>query len=304
MSISIVIVNFNTGHRLQECISGLLKEESQHIEKIVIIDNDSTDSSEIISTNDNKILLIKNTINIGFASACNQAALGLKSEFILFLNPDTIMRPIDVEMIDKFLSSSEAKRIGAYGVQQFGESSEISRHCCRFPTVLHFIFLSLGWTRIFPKLGHVMSYWDHKSSRKVDHVIGSCYAIRTTLFHTLNGFDERFFLYYEDLDLSKRVVQKGWDIFYDSSVSIAHFCGASSKNVPVQRTFRSLQSKLLYVQKHQGQLQYYFLLLVNIVLELPLRSIFFGFTLKFRSLFNNLHAFLLLIFWVCKINKF
>ena len=304
MSISIVIVNFNTGSRLQECISGLVKVESHHIEKIVIVDNDSKDGSEKISTNNNKILMIKNKSNIGFASACNQAALGLKSDIILFLNPDTVMRPIDVEMIDKFFSSSGAKNIGVYGVQQLGESSEISRHCCRFPTVLHFIFLSLGCTKIFPKLGHVMSYWDHKSSRKVDHVIGSCYAIRTSLFHNLNGFDERFFLYYEDLDLSKRVVEKGWDIFYDSSVSIAHFCGASSKNVPVQRTFRSLQSKLLYVQKHQGQSHFYFLLFVNLVLELPLRSIFFAFTLKFRSLFNNFHAFLLLIFWVCKVNKF
>ena len=87
MSISIVIVNFNTGSRLQECISGLVKVESHHIEKIVIVDNDSKDGSEKISTNNNKILMIKNKSNIGFASACNQAALGLKSDIILFLNP-------------------------------------------------------------------------------------------------------------------------------------------------------------------------------------------------------------------------
>lgn len=295
--LSIVIVNYNTGKLLENCLESIYRTPCDVIDNVVVVDNDSKDRSADFLRQQNKITLISNQENLGFGHACNQGAALINADYILFLNPDTIISSEAMSAIVGRLSAADNKKIAVCGLKQVDQDNNVSRHCCDFPTLTNFLSRSVGITSIFPSLGHVLSNWDHLNSREVNHVIGSCYAIRRDVFEDMNGFDERFFLYYEDLDLSKRVVTAGWSIYYHSDHILQHCCGGSSKKVPVVRLFRSLQSKLLYADKHLGSTQAYLLLTVNVLFELPIRCLLSILSLSPSNLKSTVFAFTLLLNW-------
>jgi GT2 family glycosyltransferase len=296
-NLSIVLVNYNTGKQLKDCLESINSSPCHFLDKIVVIDNASTDGSLKFLKKNNDVKVIKNKENLGFGRACNQGAACVDSDYILFLNPDTIITADSISAIVCRLYYGKEDNIAVCGLKQIDQENNVSRHCCEFPSMVDFLWRSIGLTSIFPRLGHVLTEWDHLESREVDHVIGSCYAIRRDVFEELKGFDERFFLYYEDLDLSKRVMLSGWKIFYDAEHQLTHFCGGSSKSVPVQRLFRSLQSKLIYVDKHHGIHQFKLLLFFNLFIEFPLRIILNICNLKLTNFNNTFSSFLLLIKW-------
>lgn len=112
--------------------------------------------------------------------------------------------------------------------------------------------MSLGFDKLLPNIfpAHFMTEWDHLDSRVVDQVMGSFLLIRKDLFKRLNGFDERFFVYYEDADLSLRAKQNGYLSYYLSAASVYHKGGGVSEKVKAQRLFYNLRSKILYSRKH------------------------------------------------------
>jgi GT2 family glycosyltransferase len=295
---SIIIVNFNTGEYLRNCIEGILKGNTDILEKIVIVDNNSSDNSlQSIKSFSDKLLVVKNNLNLGFAKACNIGAQKCNSEFLIFLNPDTIVDIQQLQKTLKFIEENPQKKIGVCGVRQINEYGETSRHCCKHPNILNFISLSIGLHKILKNSSHVMEAWNHDSSRNVEHVIGSCYFIRNKIFKELNGFDERFYLYYEDLDLSTRVRLAGWNIYYYADAKIQHFCGGSSRNVVDIRLFRSIQSKIIFIDKYYGPLQGFFLFLVSITFEFFIRTTLSILKLDISEAKNVFSGFILLITW-------
>jgi GT2 family glycosyltransferase len=260
--IDIVIVNWNSGNFIKDCISSINNYSNGLIKQIIVIDNNSTDYSDISIKGMPNVNLIKLESNYGFAKACNIGSSYSKSKYILFLNPDTTVYSGVFERVFAFMEDKNNIRTGICGVQQINKNKDISRHSNTFPTIFSYVFMITGLSNVFPRLGHVMKYWDHKESRKVDHVIGSFYFIRSAVFEMANGFDERFFMYLEDLDLSYRVKELGWDSMYLSDVKIMHYAGGSSKRVKAKRLFYSMQSRLLYVEKYFGKKSYFLVLML------------------------------------------
>ena len=255
VGLTIIIVNWNAGKQLLQCVRSVLESERNIfvLENIIVVDNDSSDDSlKFIINIDTHIRIIKNKINLGFAKACNQGAKDCKTDYILFLNPDAKLFERSIETPINFMEKQENKEVAIAGLQLLDEKGKVSRNCARFPTPTRFIAKALILDRLFPKYfpGHFMTEWAHNNTRTVDQVMGSFFFIRAKVFKRLKGFDERFFVYFEDVDLSYRVHKIGLRSVYISETNAYHKGGGTSEQVKAKRLFYSLQSRILYYYKH------------------------------------------------------
>jgi len=269
--ISIVVINWNAGEQLLDCVRSILKNDEGNVSEIIVIDNDSSDGSELKVQNLEKVSLLRAESNLGFAKACNLGAGKTQSEYLLFLNPDTKLYPDTLEHALSFMQSSENQQIGICGVQLLDENDQITRTCTHFPNFYSAAAHSLGISRVFRNTGYFMSGWDHKTTRIVDHVIGAFFLVRRDLFIELGGFDERFFVYLEDLDFSYRARQAGWKSVYLTDVKIFHAGGGTSRQVKHKRLFYSLRSRILYAFKHFHKWQAWSLLFLTCLIEPQVR---------------------------------
>jgi GT2 family glycosyltransferase len=247
---------------------------------VVVVDNASWDQSIAEITNlDLPLTIIYNPVNLGFGAACNIGAKNSRADFLLFLNPDTRLFEDSLSRPLAFMTQPRSRRMGIVGVQLLDEYGQISRSCTRFPTPAHFLAKSLGLDRLFPRLfpSHFMTEWDHYDSRNVDHVMGAFFLVRHALFEMLGGFDERFFVYLEDLDFSLRAWQSGWSSFYIAEVQAYHRGGGTSEQVKALRLSYSIHSRVLYSYKHFSWAAATGLLLVTLLLE-PLARLGFSVT--------------------------
>jgi len=244
----VVIVNWNSGHRLQQCVDSLAGAN-----KIVVIDNASTDDSATsLSASGLPLEVILNERNRGFAAACNQGATRGTSKYILFLNPDTSLSPNALVTAIRFMNSRAASDVAICGLRLVDAMGNTQPSCARFPRPSHLIGRSLGIDRVAPRVipPHLMLDWKHDERRYVDQVMGACLLIRRAVFEELHGFDERFFMYFEELDLSLRARRKGWRSMFLPDASVFHEGGASSDLIPATRLFYVLRSRILYAYKH------------------------------------------------------
>jgi GT2 family glycosyltransferase len=252
--VTIIIVNWNAGSLLSDCLLSIKQFGGHDVAKVVVVDNGSTDGSvEAIERLEIPNLeTVRMHENVGFARACNQGASRVSTDFMLFLNPDARLSEHTLENALKAMTNKLPSRVAIVGAKLINSSGQVSRSCVRFPNTRRFLAHSLGIDRLAPKLGYSMADWDHTESRDVDHVIGAFLLIRTAAFVEAGGFDERFFLYLEDLDLSREVSRHGWCSWYESTSVAFHVGGGTSSQVKPQRLFYSLRSRVLYSKKHLG----------------------------------------------------
>lgn len=198
------------------------------------------------------------------------------SEYLLFLNPDTYIYESSLAVPLAFMQQPENARVGIVGIQLIDENNHIARSCARFPTLGVFVAHVMGINRLpgFRHLNMHMVNWGHNRTGSVDHVIGAFYLIRRSLFESLGGFDERFFVYLEDLDLSLRAHQAGWSSYYLAESRAFHEGGGLSRQVKSHRLFYSLRSRILYGFKHFKPWQAWALFGTTVALEPICRSIF------------------------------
>ncbi|MDP2794825.1 MAG: glycosyltransferase family 2 protein [Sulfurisoma sp.] len=254
-----MIVNWNAGEFLAQCLGSLLAADCSgvRIARIVIIDNASTDGSmEGLAGLDGRIRLVVNTTNLGFAAACNLGAADSSADYLLFLNPDTRLFRESLSLPVTFMEQPRNAGIGICGIQLLDDRGLPARSCARFPTTRSLIHHMLGLDRLLPNgfPSHFMADWDHATSRCVDHVIGAFFLVRRTLFERLGGFDERFFLYWEDLDFSLMAHGLGYRSYFLAEAGAYHKGGGTSGRIRARRLFYSLRSRLLFSGKHFGRL--------------------------------------------------
>lgn len=271
-SLDIIIVNWNAGRQLRDCLESIVtsKKNSFILNQIVVIDNASTDDSARNLEDINLPLkVIFNSKNIGFGAACNQGAKETKADYLLFLNPDTRLFPDSLCQPITFMETIEANNIGICGIQMIDTQAKIHRHCSRFPTFKNFFARITGLSHMFPQIfpQYVMTDWDHSSSRKVDHVIGAFFLVREKLFKQLHGFDENFFVYYEDLDFSYRAALAGWNSYYLAQVQAFHKSNGTTDQIKATRLFYSLRSRIQYVYKHFSFVQATLISLLMLTIE-------------------------------------
>lgn len=299
--ISIIIVNWNAGLQLAELVSSISQYHHDLVSSVIIVDNASTDNSlaQIRDPQDLpfKLQLIHNADNRGFAKACNQGAAIAASEYLLFLNPDTRLFENSLPAPLNFMRQPENVDVGIVGIQLLNEQGDVAKSCARFPSLRLWMAQVLGLDRVrwLRHLGVHMNDWPHDKTRNVDHVIGAFYFIRRSLFELLGGFDERFFVYLEDIELSLRASKSGWKSFYLTDGQAFHAGGGTSRQVQAHRLFYSLRSRLLYGFKHFGRLQAWTLVLVTLVLEPISRSIFSMLRGSRQDMRNNFLAYHMLL---------
>jgi len=270
--LDVIIVNWNAGKQLRECLLSLTLSKAANVKlsRIVVVDNASADNSLAgIDSLPFPVEIIRNKSNAGFAAACNQGAKGSSSEYILFLNPDTLLEQNSLDIPGEFMARKENSGVGIVSIQLVDESGIVSRTCTRFPTPLMVFFAITGLDKLFPErfISFFMSEWDHGESRQVDHVIGAFYLVRRSLFEALGGFDERFFVYLEDLDFSYRTRSAGWSCYFLAEAKAFHKGGGTSDQVKARRLFYSLRSRILYGYKHFNRGVAFLLMLGTLLLE-------------------------------------
>lgn len=255
--VRIVIVNWNGGDQLVLAVNAVCASRltAGVAIEVTVVDNGSLDNSlswlrqeDVAGT----LALIELGKNTGFAHACNVGASDFSGEFLLFLNPDTRVEPDSIQQAIAVFEDDAAGAIGIVGIQSIGDGDQIQQTCARFPSARHFLNEALGFASLAPRWfpGLHRRDFDHAGSRVVDHVIGAFYLVRTKLFRRLGGFDERFFVYLEDLDFSRRAKDAGCSCFFLADARMYHKGGGASETVKDRRLFYSLRSRIFYVFKH------------------------------------------------------
>ena len=296
--VSIIIVNWNTGNLLDKCLLSISRFSNSLVKSVVVVDNNSDDQSYNCVKLYKNVELIRLEKNYGFAKACNIGAKNCNSDYFLFLNPDARLTKLTLVGLVEYMDSPESKDIGISGAQLLDNNGQVTYSCSRFPSLSRYLFYSIGLVKIFPSLGSPMRDWSHASNREVDQVMGALFFVRSSLFYSLKGFDERFFVYMEEVDFSFRAKLQGSKSFFLASVNAYHVGGGSSDKVKAKRVFYSRRSRILYMAKHYSIFQTIATIFISISIE-PLSKIIFGIIkLSMFSVIESIQSYLMLLRWL------
>ncbi len=276
-SLDIVIVNWNAGGQLLDCIRSLEALQTEpvfQVSRCVVVDNASADhSADELGPFPFDLAFVRNLENRGFGSACNQGAAIGQADYVLFLNPDTMMFPDSLAKAISFLENPQNRRIGILGIQLVDKDCNVQPSAGRFPTPESLIYQMIGLDRIWPARfpPFAQTDWDHKESREVDLVQGAFLLLRRAAFDELKGFDEQFFMYFEDVDLAHRAREAGWSIWYFAEAQAFHRGGGVTESIKADRLFFWLRSRAQYAAAHFGKLTCAAVVLTSLSLELVSR---------------------------------
>ena len=316
-SVSVIIVSYNVKRYVTHCIETVLCSDYIGEKEIIVVDNNSFDeTSQYLRETFPEIKLIENHKNVGFGKAVNHAAETATGEYLLILNPDTILQENTISTFVNYLKTHS--EVGLIGPKIINPDGTLQLTCKRsFPTLSVALPKLLGFSKIFPQTKwagkYNLTYLDPNKIHSVDAVSGSCIFIRKTLFHEIDGFDEQFFLFGEDLDLCYRMKQKGHEIHYVPSTQILHYKGESVKFAPYDSRSAFYNAMILFYKKHFSKSQntlfrigihfgiqlHKFISLItewrSQILSILLDSavVFFAFLVTFFLRFSNLEPFYL-----------
>lgn len=265
--VTIAIVTWNSAGEIAECLAPLqaLPENWE----VWVADNASSDSTvEIIRTQFPKVKLIANTENLGFAEGCNQIAAQTESEFILFLNPDSIASKSDLE---KSLNEIvEKPQVGILGVKLSDENGALQKSCYKFPTLFNSFTEKLGFYRVLSGAQRedylLGDFFGHHSSREVDWLYGAFMLARRAAFESAGGIPEDYFLFAEDLDFCFRIKAAGYRVWFFAGAEIVHKGNQSAGQLPSEwRVERTVLSKYAFCFIHFGWLQTRLIQLIDLI---------------------------------------
>jgi len=236
-SLTIALVTWNSEDEIAECLNTLFhataKVPGLKLET-VIIDNNSADKTVTVIENflrvtDQNIVFIKNDDNLGFTKACNQAIHASTGDYIFILNPDTEIIGTAISGMMKYLDENE--HVGVVAPQLLSFHSYIQYSCRTFPTYWDLFSEMLLLATIFPKSEFFsrwkMRYFDHNSLREVDQPMGAALLLKRKVLEAVGGLDERFVMFYNDVDFCKRIKDAGFKIVFFPEAKVKHIEGIS-----------------------------------------------------------------------------
>ncbi len=254
MQLSVIIVNYQVYNYLIPCLSAVKLAITEIEAEIIVVDNDSkNDLVQPIESEFKEVIFIKNKHNKGFSKANNQALQISKGLFVLFLNPDTLIPPNALTECVNYLTSHS--KVGALGVQMINKNGDFLSESKRsFPQPISAFFKLTGIAKLFPNSRFFNHYalggLDKNQIHKVDVLAGAFMMVRSSLIKELHGFDEQFFMYGEDIDLSKRITNKEFENHYLGNIIIQHFKGMSTNKNSHHFVEHFFGSMKLFVQKY------------------------------------------------------
>ncbi len=232
VDLSIVIVNYNTKLQIEQCIHSVRKASAGMDSEIIVVDNNSNDGSrDYLSSRFRNLKYIFNTENLGFAKACNQGFKISSGRYVLFLNPDTVLSETCLKDCVSFFDTH--KDAGAVGVRMINGNGEFLKESKRGnPSPATSFYKLFGFAAIFPGSKTFAKYYQGHLSKNennsVEVLSGAFMMVRRDVFERLNGFDEDFFMYGEDIDLSVRILKLGFKNYYLGKTEVIHLKGGST----------------------------------------------------------------------------
>lgn len=261
--VSVVVVSFNTRDVLRECLQTLVREAGSVRYETIVVDNASQDgSADMIEQEFPGAALIRSEVNLGFAAANNRGFTIAKGRYVVLLNSDAFLRSGALPKAMEYMDSDP--RIGLGGARLVGRDDSWQPSARMFPSLANDLLTLSGLSAKYPHsrlFGRFDRTWaDPNQAAEVDWVPGAFSIIPRRVLDSVGYFDESFFLYYEEVDLCRRIKAAGYSIWYWPDVVVVHLGGESSKTIEhltmssagSQLTLWRMRSALLYYRKHHG----------------------------------------------------
>lgn len=258
MDVSVIIVNFNTKDLLHECLTSVFADTPPIAFEVLVIDNGSTDGSvEMVRLDFPRVRLIVNQSNEGFAKPSNVGMRQSVGSYVFLLNSDTIVKPGALATLKFFLDAHP--EAGACGPMLMNPDGSVQHSVKGFPGLWTHACDMLLLDRLFPGSRFFgrgeMSYFSYNTTQEVDHVMAAAFLVRRGVLERTGMFDERFSIYYNDMDWCYRMKQDGWRIYYVSGAHIIHYHGRTVAQINRDlRYFQEMHNNvMLFYQKHYGR---------------------------------------------------
>jgi GT2 family glycosyltransferase len=263
VKLSIVIVNYNVRHFLEQCLQSVYKAVDGLQAEVFVVDNNSVDGSmAMVREKFPQAISIVNTNNVGFARANNQAIRQAKGEYVLLLNPDTVVQEDTFEKCINYMDAHP--KVGGMGVRMIdGKGNFLPESKRGLPTPMVAFYKLSGLIKLFPKskrfgryyMGHLAEH----STNNVEILAGAFMLLRKKALDAVGLLDEEYFMYGEDIDLSYRIIKGGYDNVYFADTQIIHYKGESTKKGSLNYVFIFYQAMQIFARKHfsSGQARLY-----------------------------------------------
>ena len=310
MKLSVIVINFNVKYFLEVCLHSALRAGKGTDMEIIVVDNNSTDGScAFIKEKFPSVILIENNDNKGFSKANNQGVAIATGEYILFLNPDTVM-PEDF-FIKTLAYMDSHPKAGALGPRLIDGKGDFAPDAKKsFPSLSVAIFKTTGINKIFSKSPYFNKYYavniGERETAAVEVLSGCCMLVRRKAMDEAGGpFDESYFMYCEDVDLSYRIQKTGYENIYFPEADLIHYKGESTRKMTLSYVRIFNEALVTFVKKHYSANDArLFVLFINIgiALRAVLGTLKRGLKVLHMPLFDALILFVTLYgikeFWV------
>lgn len=254
MKLSIVIVNYNVRYFLQQCLQSVQKAITGLDAEVFVVDNNSTDGSvEMVQQLFPDVILIANKVNTGFSKANNQAIRKSTGEYVLLLNPDTVVEEQTFSLVCSFMDQHpDAGGLGVKMIDGNGEFLPESKRGLPTPSVA--FYKIFGLSAMFPKSKvfgkYHLGYLDKESIHEIEVLSGAFMLLRKSALDKTGLLDEDYFMYGEDIDLSYRILKAGYKNYYYPGTKIIHYKGESTKKDSVNYVIVFYKAMIIFARKH------------------------------------------------------
>jgi len=252
-ALSIILVYYNTPVEIIDCIKSIPEAAEDLSYEIIIVNNNSPKPLPANLKRSKRLSIIENDNNYGYGRAINQAVKIAKGEFLLVLNPDTICTKDSIKsMVERI---KQDRKIGVLGPQQIDKKEKIIHSIGSMPKLPDALFALSFIDNIWPQNPYSKKFWardvDRNKEQETETVGGACMLFRKKIFEKIEGFDERFFMYFEEADICLRIKKLGYKILYYPQAKIRHLIGKSNTNRRwVKKTFE--ESRYKFFKKYYG----------------------------------------------------
>jgi O-antigen biosynthesis protein len=254
MKLSVVIVNYNVKYFLEQCLYSVRRASEGLLTEVFVVDNNSVDGSvKMVREKFPEVILIDNKENTGFSKANNQAILQSKGEYVLLLNPDTVVEDDTFRKILSFMDSQPDA--GGLGVKMMdGKGNFLPESKRGLPTPSVAFYKIFGLSKFFPKSKtfgkYHLGYLPEDEINKVDILSGAFMLLRKSVLDKTGLLDETFFMYGEDIDLSYRILKAGYQNYYYPETRIIHYKGESTKKGSINYVVLFYNAMIIFARKH------------------------------------------------------
>ncbi len=260
MDVSVIIVNWNTRRILYNCLTSIYRETKACSFETIVVDNNSTDhSTQMVRTEFPQVLLITNSKNVGFATANNQGMRIARGRYILLLNSDVVILDNAISKMISFADSNLEVGLAACRIRN--PDGTLQSTCFMFPSLLNMILSVTYLHKLFPRntfFGRErMGWFDWDNVCEMDVVAGCFMLVRRKAIEQVGLMDESYFMYGEETDWCYRFKQAGWKVMFSPDAEIIHLGGSSSKQMKPEMTLQLWASILFFLKKHKSTLSYY-----------------------------------------------